>query len=332
MPPSDDGTGESFRGLVLQLRGRIGLTQRELAARVGVNVSSIQGWEAGVNYPGVASLKALIVAGLQAGSLTEGHEREEAQTLWAAALRDAPRFRTPFDAAWFEQLVGRREPVKDQAASAVAAPPAPPTTAGGARRESWGEAPDVAGFLGRGSERALLRQWIVEERSRVLAVLGMGGIGKSLLATRLAHDLAPSFERIFWRSLRDAPTPGEWLAEAIRFLAPHDPGPSQAESAQVRRLLELLREARCLLVLDNFEMVLQPGGHAGEYRPGYERYGTLLRQVAEAPHQSCLVVTSREEPAELGPLRGGRAWPGPDRRAGRAPRGGRARLAARQAA
>ena len=111
MPPADDWTGESFRGLVLQLRGRTGLTQRELAARVGVHVSSIQGWEAGTNYPGVASLQALIAAGLQAGGFTAGREREEAQALWAAALRDAPRFRTPFDGAWFEQIAaGRREP------------------------------------------------------------------------------------------------------------------------------------------------------------------------------------------------------------------------------
>ena len=228
MPPSDDTTGESFRGLVLQLRGRTGLTQRELAARIGVHVSSIQGWEAGANYPGVASLQALIAAGLQAGGFTAGREREEAQALWAAALRDAPRFRMPFDGAWFEQIAaGRREPVQDDAERAVAAPPAPLATAGSARRASWGEAPDVAGFLGRASEREMLRQWVLDERCRVVAVLGLGGIGKSLLATRLAHDLAPSFERVFWRSLRDAPTPGEWLAEALGFLAPER---SQPES------------------------------------------------------------------------------------------------------
>ena len=108
MPPSDDMTGESFRGLVLQLRGRTGLTQRELATRVGVSVSSIQGWEAGANYPGVASLKALIAAGLQAGGFTTGRETEEVAALWAAALRDASRFRTPFDGAWFERLVAGR--------------------------------------------------------------------------------------------------------------------------------------------------------------------------------------------------------------------------------
>src|SRR5207237_1039774 len=60
-------------------------------------------------------------------------------------------------------------------------------------------------------------------------------------------------------------------------------------------------ETRCLLVLDNVETILQPGGPVGGYRAGYERYGTLLRQVAESPHRSCLVMTSREEPAEPGP-------------------------------
>jgi DNA-binding transcriptional regulator YiaG len=63
MPPDDDPTRERFRGLVLQLRGRTGLTQRELATRVGVNIGSTQGWEAGANFPGVASLKALIALG-----------------------------------------------------------------------------------------------------------------------------------------------------------------------------------------------------------------------------------------------------------------------------
>jgi transcriptional regulator with XRE-family HTH domain len=265
VPPSDEITGESFHGLVLQLRGRTGLTQREIAARIGVHITSIRGWEAGANYPGVASLQALIAAGFQAGGFTAGRERQEAQALWAAALRDAPRFRTPFDGAWFGRLAaGQRERDQPEAESIGAAPSSAVISTVSTRRQSWGEAPDIAGFLGRASERELLREWVIDERSRLVAVLGLGGIGKSLLATRLSHDLAPSFERIFWRSLRDAPTPDEWLAEAIGFLAPNDSGPSHAESAQARRLLELLRDTRCLLVLDNFETVLQPGGRTGE--------------------------------------------------------------------
>jgi len=52
-----DQTGESFQGLLLRHRGRTGLTQRELAARVGVSKRTLQDWEAGVSYPGAEGCK-----------------------------------------------------------------------------------------------------------------------------------------------------------------------------------------------------------------------------------------------------------------------------------
>ena len=302
--PSDDSV-ESFRSLLLRLRGRIQLTQRDLAAQMGVHVHSIQGWEAGSNYPGVTSLRALIAAAARAGAFTPGHEMDEAAALWAAAAREAPRLRVPFDRAWFDGIVPPRAgPTQSEAALNVAAPTRSQAPTGGPRRASWGQAPDVVGFVGRAAERERLTRWVLNEQCRVVAVLGLGGIGKSLLATRLAHDLAPAFEYVFWRSLRDAPTPSEWLAEAFGCLAPAEAPESGSESGSFRRLLELLGEARCLLVLDNVETVLQPGGPVGAYRAGYERYGALLRRVGEAPHRSCLIVTSREEPSEIRLLRG----------------------------
>jgi predicted ATPase len=58
-----------------------------------------------------------------------------------------------------------------------------------------------------------------EERCRVVAVLGMGGIGKTTVAAKLAHDLAPEFAVVSWRSLRNTPPPEEWLAGAIGALS-----------------------------------------------------------------------------------------------------------------
>jgi DNA-binding transcriptional regulator YiaG len=48
------------RGLILTLRGRAGLSQRELAALLGVSERAIQAWEAGLSYPSAASLQRLI--------------------------------------------------------------------------------------------------------------------------------------------------------------------------------------------------------------------------------------------------------------------------------
>jgi hypothetical protein len=51
----------------------------------------------------------------------------------------------------------------------------------------------------------------------------MGGIGKTSLVARLAQEVSPAFERVHWRSLRDAPLPSDWLASAIGFLSDHPP-------------------------------------------------------------------------------------------------------------
>jgi hypothetical protein len=56
--------------------------------------------------------------------------------------------------------------------------------------------------------------------------------------------------------------------------------------------------------LDNAEAILQDGDRAGHYRKGYEEYGQLFRRVGEVPHQSCLLLTSREKPQEIAVLEG----------------------------
>src|SRR5262245_13502571 len=267
---ADESGGERFQDLVLRHRGRTGLTQRELAARLGVHVRSIQAWEGGVSYPDAAHLQALLAVYLRASGLTAGQEVAQAREVWAAAVQEAPRLRTPFDHDWFAALLAAAAAPADLVAPATLA-----TSVGGERRQDWGEAPDVVGFRGRAPERALLTRWLRDERCRLVALLGLGGIGKTILAARLARDLAPAFERVYWRSLRNGPAPDEWLAGAIGFLMPEQV-PPEGEAARLTLLLRLLRAQRCLLAVDNFETVLQPAEREGRYREGYADYGTLL--------------------------------------------------------
>jgi hypothetical protein len=165
----------------------------------------------------------------------------------------------------------------------------------------WGEAPDVSTFHGRERELTTLAGWLEGDRGcRLIALLGMGGVGKTSLVTKLLERLAAvdplgeaPFELLIWRSLRLAPDPGELAAHLVSLLAPRQEPPPDP----LARLAELIRGRRCLLVLDNFETVL--AGHpAGRYRPGCEGYGELLRLFAGSGHRSCLILTSREKPLE----------------------------------
>lgn len=172
-------------------------------------------------------------------------------------------------------------------------------------REDWGEAIDVEAFYGRERELQTLGHWITTERCRIVVILGMGGIGKTYLTAKLARQVRDQFDHVFWRDLRNAPPPADVLEDGIKFLSGQPLIELPADMAgRISLLMNLLRENRCLLVLDNVETILQGKDRAGVCRHGYEGYGRLLEWMGETDHQSCLIVTSREKPAEIVPLEG----------------------------
>jgi predicted ATPase len=65
---------------------------------------------------------------------------------------------------------------------------------------------------------AQLEQWLSEE-CRAIAILGMGGIGKTALAVKFAQQVQHQFDYLIWRSLRNAPPIEDVLAELIQFLS-----------------------------------------------------------------------------------------------------------------
>ncbi|MBE8965702.1 hypothetical protein IQ277_05445 [Nostocales cyanobacterium LEGE 12452] len=172
----------------------------------------------------------------------------------------------------------------------------------------WQEAPDVSVFFGRGEELLQLRQWILEERCRLVGLLGIGGIGKSTLVVKLGLQIQSEFEVVVWRSLQNAPPVDEQLTNILQSLLlalRKEMVIPESFDSKLAKLMECLQSNRCLLILDNVETILS-GGQAGQCRPGYEGYGQLLKRVGEVPHISCVLFTSREKPREIVPLEGDR--------------------------
>jgi WD40 repeat protein/predicted ATPase/transcriptional regulator with XRE-family HTH domain len=291
---------------LVAFRNKTGLTQTELGQLIGVSRRSILKWEGGEGVPNGTHLHHLLEVFADRNAFTAGQELAEAEALWEAVSQAASKRLGQFNTPWFAELLARQAP-RD------AGPRPSPTLASPALHHpsaiiDWGEAIDVPTLQGRAAELAQLKQWVLTDRSRVVALLGLGGIGKTSLALTFAQEALPHFEFVLFRSLQNGPALAELLDQAIHVVSGQQATPPEKLSDKIAQLTQLFRERRCLLILDNFETIMQPGTITGTYRAGYAEYGILLRALSERKHQSCVIVTSREKPAELGSLEG-RAGP-----------------------
>ncbi|MFN8467818.1 MAG: NB-ARC domain-containing protein [Caldilineaceae bacterium] len=181
---------------------------------------------------------------------------------------------------------------------------APPGQPAQPYHADWGLAQDVPALYGRADELALLTDWVMVEQCRVVTLTGMGGAGKTSLAVTIARQVAPQFSTTVFRSLGEAPTLPELIDQLIRSVGGQQIALPPQPADKLALLIDLLRQTRCLLILDNLETILETGSSGGQYLPGYEPYGLFWQRLAETAHRSCLILTSREQPPELAPLEG----------------------------
>lgn len=133
----------------------------------------------------------------------------------------------------------------------------------------------------------------------------MGGIGKTYLSVKLAKRLQEQFDHVIWRSLRNAPPLQQILTSLLQVITTSEASdlPTTVDE-MLLRLIDYLRQHRCLLILDNVESILCDGELTGFYKQDYEVYGSFFKHLGECSHNSCLVLTSREKPKEIALMQG----------------------------
>jgi predicted ATPase/DNA-binding XRE family transcriptional regulator len=217
-------------------RYELGLTQAALAAALGVAPNTVARWERGAAPIGNPALVQLALERVARRTPAGGHDRgAEGQT---DTVRLAP------SAAARDPIAGDGVP-----RSRSHLLPAPPTP-----------------LVGRTADLAALRPLLSRPAAtpgglpapRLLTLTGPGGVGKTRLALALAATLAPDFADgccfVSLAALREPEQVASAIAQALglretRSRAPETRAPETA-------VLDRLREAHFLLVLDNFEHLL----------------------------------------------------------------------------
>ncbi len=96
--------------------------------------------------------------------------------------------------------------------------------------------------------------------SRLVTLIGPGGVGKTRLATEIAHRLdAAGLDGVIWCDLTTAT--GQTVVDVVIGAAGVE---SRADQPDVDRLVEVLRHERCCVVLDNCEHVIDEAAAVAE--------------------------------------------------------------------
>ena len=239
----------AFAQLLKEHRLAAGLTQETLAERAGLGVRTIQGLEGGENQPLRGTLHRLAV-------VLNLSEEERARFLAVAT----PTPRRPSTAG------------ADLARQPLSVP-------------SHNLPVQLSSFVGRRREIATVTALLAS--TRLLTLLGTGGVGKSRLALHVAAGLVDRFPD------------GVWLVELAPLAEPDlVPGavlaamaiPQQLGRSALDSVLVAMRTRQLLLVLDNCEHLLE----------GCARLAEALLQTC--PHVRIL-ATSREAVAVTGETR-----------------------------
>ncbi|MEG4800677.1 NB-ARC domain-containing protein [Microcoleus sp. ARI1-B5] len=164
-----------------------------------------------------------------------------------------------------------------------------------------GDAPEIFTFFDRTSQLSTLENWITGDRTRLIAILGISGIGKTTLSLALIDRIKTGFDYVIYRSLRFSPTLDATLTNLLQIFSQQSETPQSIET-KISQILDYLRKNRCLIVLDDVQMLLGSGQLAGQYKTGYEDYQLFFKLIAEVCHQSCLILNSWEKPREIARL------------------------------
>jgi hypothetical protein len=158
-------------------------------------------------------------------------------------------------------------------------------------------APEITQFYGRKTELETLETWIVNNQYKLVTILGLKEIGKTHLYLKLIEQIQDNFNHIISRSLDFCPTLDELLSDILQSMNSQLKLPNSIEK-KINLLLDFMKNNRCLIILDDLQNLFDAHQLAGIYKESHKDYQILFKRIAEAHHQTCLLLISQMKPID----------------------------------
>lgn len=153
-----------------------------------------------------------------------------------------------------------------------------------------------ANFKGRVQDFETLNRWGKDPATRMIAITGIGGQGKTALVGRwLKQERSPELTGmpVFYWSFYEDMDVEKFLEQVVEFCKPILRVDGNPESELISLILSVVRQARLLLVLDGVEVLQEEAGSQEHGQINHSLLEQFLLQWVSYPHQGLMILTSR---------------------------------------
>ena len=156
-------------------------------------------------------------------------------------------------------------------------------------------APKITYFYDCTTELNTLSHWLIDQNTRLTSVLGLSGIGKTTLVKQFVDLNLQHFDIIIWKNIKFSPSLDSILTEILTSINPD----SVLADHKLTQILNLFRDQKCLIILDDVQELFIKEKSAGQYKSEYRDYQPFLTMITETEHKSSLILISQEKCQEM---------------------------------
>ena len=161
------------------------------------------------------------------------------------------------------------------------------------------EMPELGDFYDRTPQLQTLTTWILQQNSRLIALTGISGIGKTTLAVQLVQQIKDEFEYTVWYTLDEFPSIDKFQSNLIQLFSNSEKQDLSPTNPKRLPLIKCLQNHRCLVILDDVHNLFCSGELAGKYKPECEEYRSLFKRIEKLSHPCCFLLIGWEQPREV---------------------------------